>query len=223
MTSHLSTVANRLRRYHPLCATSAILIATGLAVGGVAGTSQAASDGSTAPGGTVNAVGRSSFTVHESSGTDVSIDVIVGSTYNVTKRSSVSAAKDGEWAEAVGSEHGTTLDATALALVPEPPARIPHWVITSSPGGEEFYGRIVAHHGNTITISNGSERRTIVVAAGRTVTRTLATTLQAVKVGETVEVDGPQESTYVWTGHQINLGVKPAVVGQPGVTPHLGG
>lgn len=28
---------------------------------------------------------------------------------------------------------------------------------------------------------------------------------------------------YVWTGHQVNLGVKPAVVGQPGVTPHLGG
>ena len=171
----------------------------------------------------MTAVGESSFTVRESSGTDVTIDVIAGSTYNVTKRSSVSAARDGDWAEAVGSEHGTTLDATALALVPEPPPRIPHWVITSSPGGEEFYGRIVAHHGNTITISNGSERRTIVVASGSPITRTVATSLQAVKVGETVEVDGPQDGTNVWTGHQVNLGVQPAVVGQPGVTPHLGG
>jgi hypothetical protein len=44
----------------------------------------------------------------------VTVDVITGSTYNVTQRWSVTRAEDGEWAEAVG----TPLHATALALPP---------------------------------------------------------------------------------------------------------
>lgn len=66
-----------------------------------------------------------------------------------------------------------------------------------------------------MTISTDVGNRLISTSASPAVTVTTNATFAAVKPGLAVEVNGPEVNATLYTGHQINLGVTPAVVGLP--------
>lgn len=166
-----------------------------------------------APTGRVVHVGSDTFTI-DVSGTDVTVDTVAGSTYQITSASEVSSARVGQYVAAMGTGAGDVLQATSLAFVPDPPSFIASWAVTSTPQGTVYFGRITSIGKGTITITTGDGPRTISTAAVDSVTRTAATTFKAIAVGETVEVNGPKSKGLTYTGHQINIGETPAVVGQ---------
>lgn len=166
-----------------------------------------------APTGRVVHVGTDTFTI-DVSGTDVTVDTVAGSTYQVTSASEVSSARVGQYVAAQGTEAGDVLRATRLAFVPDPPAFIASWAVTSTPQGTVYFGRITSIGKGTVTIATGDGPRTISTATVDSATRTAATTFKAIAVGETVEVNGPESKGLTYTGHQINIGETPAVVGQ---------
>ena len=166
-----------------------------------------------APTGTVVQVGKGEF-VLEVSGRHVTVDTVAGSTYQLTATSKVTHVRSGEYVAGLGTVSGGELMATHLAIVPDPPSFVASWDITSTPQGAIYFGRVTAVDKGAITITTGDGPRTISTAAETAVTSTKATTFKAIKVGETVEVNGPERSSTVYTGHQINIGKTPAVVGQ---------
>ena len=87
-----------------------------------------------APSGTVTSVGKHSFTIVESDGTVLTIKTMSGTTYNLTQSSAVAHARVGTYVEAVGTVTRTgELSASAIAVVPKPPAFVAESGIDARP------------------------------------------------------------------------------------------
>ena len=178
--------------------------------------SASSSSGTAAPSGTVVSVSSASesFVLQESSGTEITVDTVSGSTYQWTTTSTASTAAVGGWVAAQGNVFDGRLIASAVAFVPAPPSNIAQWDNETTAAGTVYFGQITAIENGLITITTGDGPETIDPASASTTTLTTTRTFDAIQVGETVEVNGPQDSTTVYTGHQLNIGLTPAVVGQ---------
>jgi len=178
--------------------------------------SATSASGAAAPSGTVVSVNSASgsFVLQESGGTVINVDTVSGSTYQLTTTSTASAAAIGGWVAAQGTVSNGQLIASAVAFVPTPPSTIAQWDIETTAAGTVYFGQITAIENGLITITTGDGPETIDPASASTITLTVTSTFDAVQVGATVEVNGPQDSAAVYTGHQLNIGQTPAVVGQ---------
>lgn len=195
----------------PIVAAAAALLAS-FAIGNRTALASPA-PGTSAPHGKVTSVGSGTFELRES-GKVIHVDTVSGSTYQLTTASRARLAKVGGYVAGVGTVSDGELHPTDLAFVPKPPSFIPAWDVTNTPAGTEYFGKILSLRAGVATISTGASRRKIDLTTAHDVTATSAVGFKAIKVGETVEVNGPEKSPNVYTGHQINIGVTPAVVGQ---------
>jgi hypothetical protein len=169
-----------------------------------------------APSGTVISVDSTSgsFVLQESSGTEITVDTISGTTYQYTTTSTASTAAVGGWVAAQGTISNGQLIAADVAFVPTPPSNIAQWDVETTSTGTIYFGQITAVQNGLITITTGDGAEIINPASATAITLTTTSSFQAIQVGSTVEVNGPQNSTTVYTGHQLNIGLTPAVVGQ---------
>jgi hypothetical protein len=195
----------------------------------------------TAPSGTVISVNTSSlsFVLKDSSGNSITIDTVSGSTYPFTVKlssptinaSTISydiasdasysttvtsyTAVIGDWVAALGSVSDGQLDAVDLAYVPTPPDYIAQYDNETTSYGTTFFGQITAiSSSGVISINAGGTTLYINTTAATAITLTTNSTFSDISIGETVEVNGPEVSSTEYTGHQINIGLTPAVVGQ---------
>lgn len=179
-------------------------------------TDNSISSNSIAPYGTVLSINSSSFVIKDTSGIDITIDIVSGTTYQYTTASTVSAVNVGGYVAASGLVSNDQLNAINLAFVPTPPSFVVSSLseVQTTPTGTVYFGQITAVQNGIITISWNGVVKTINTANITNVTLTVTSSFQAIKVGETIEVNGPEVSTTEYQGHQINIGLTPAVVGQ---------
>lgn len=182
--------------------------------GGSSSSSGTSSSSSNAPSGTVTSVGASSFVIKEPGGAFITVDVGTGTTYQYTVKSSASSAAVGNYVAGLGSVSNGQLEAVDVAFVPVPPSFIPSWEVDTTTQGTVYFGQITAVSGSDITITTGDGSKTIDAASIIDCTLTTSSSYDALKVGENVEVNGPEVTAAEYTGHQINIGLTPAVVGQ---------
>jgi hypothetical protein len=170
------------------------------------------------PEGTVVSVGDASFVVQEADGGEITVETTAASTYQYTQASTVGTAAVGNYVAGMGAVSGGQLVASDLAFVPVPPPRILPQIapIETAPQGTIYFGQMTAVAGSVITITTDAGALAIDTASVQDVTLTTDSDFQAIQVGEQVEINGPQSdaSTTVYEGHQINIGLTPAVVGQ---------
>lgn len=108
-------------------------------VAATAGVAGAQATSGTAPSGTVTKVGKTSFTLTEPGGTVITTDVISGTTYQLTKVTTLSAIKVGALIKATGPlKTADELVASDLAIVPAPPAHIATSGVGTVPQGSFF-------------------------------------------------------------------------------------
>lgn len=170
----------------------------------------------TAPSGSVTSLSGSSFVVSDA-GTTTTIDLVSGTTYQDTTAATVADITVGNYVEATGAVSSSgTLDATALAIVPTPPSFVATSEVTSTPSGELYFGRVISDTGGIVRITTSEGTKAISTASATTVTKTTTASLSDLKVGDTVEINGPENTNGTYDAHQINIGLQPAVVGQPG-------
>lgn len=171
---------------------------------------------SIAPYGTVISVGSSSFVIKDTNGVNITIDIVSGTTYQLTTASTVSAATVGDYVAGSGTVSNNQLNAVNLAIVPTPPSFVDGSLseVQTTPSGTVYFGQITSFQNDAITISWNSVSKIINSTKATNVTLTVASNFQAIKAGETVEVNGPEVSSTEYQGHQINIGLTPAVVGQ---------
>ncbi len=171
---------------------------------------------SASPSGTVVSIdsANESFVLQESSGAKITVETISGTTYQYTTASSASIAAVGGWVAAQGNISNGQLSAADVAFVPAPPSNIAQWDVETTAGGTVYFGQITAVKNGLITITTGDGPEIINTASASSITLTTTSSFQAVTVGESVEVNGPEDSATVYTVHQLNIGLTPAVVGQ---------
>ncbi len=195
----------------------AIVIAISILVLGCKkSTDNSTSTSSIAPYGTVTSVGSNSFVIKDTSGIYITIDIVSGTTYQYTTASTFSAANIGEYIAGSGSVSNDQLNAVNLAFVPTPPSFVVGSLseIQTTPTGTVYFGQLTSLQNNIITISWNGVSKTINASNSINVTLTVTSSFQAIKVGETIEVNGPEVTSTEYQGHQINIGLTPAVVGQ---------
>ena len=178
--------------------------------------SSSSSSSSTAPSGTVTSIGAGSFVIKDSSGNAITIDTVSGTTYQYTISSNLSAATIGMYVAAQGSVSNGQLNAVDIAFVPTPPSFVTSSLteIQTTSTGTIYFGQITAIQSGIITISWNGVLTTINAANASTITSTTTSSFQAIAVGDYVEINGPEVNATLYDGHQINIGITPAVVGQ---------
>ena len=178
--------------------------------------SSSSSSSSTAPSGTVTSIGAGSFIIKDSSGNAITIDTVSGTTYQYTISSNLSAATIGMYVAAQGSVSNGQLNAVDIAFVPTPPSFVTSSLteIQTTSTGTIYLGQITAIQSGNITISWNGVSATINAANASTITSTTTSSFQAIAVGDYVEINGPEVNATLYDGHQINIGITPAVVGQ---------
>jgi hypothetical protein len=171
---------------------------------------------SEAPYGTVVSISSGSFVIRDTSGVNITIDIVSGTTYQYTTASTVSAANIGGYVAGSGSVSNNQLNAVNLALVPTPPSFVVGSLseVQQTPTGTVYFGQITSYQNGIITISWDGVSKTINASNATYVTLTVTSNFQAIKKGDNVEVNGPEVSSTEYQGHQINIGLTPAVVGQ---------
>jgi hypothetical protein len=179
-------------------------------------TDDSTSSNSSAPYGTVISVNSSSFIIKDTSGINITVVIVSGTTYQYTTASTVSAAIVGGYVAGSGSVSNDQLNAINLAFVPTPPSFVVSSLseVQTTPIGTDYFGQITAVQNGIITISWNGVVKTINTTNVTNVTLTVASSFQAIKIGETIEVNGPEVTSTEFQGHQINIGLTPSVVGQ---------
>ena len=170
---------------------------------------------SQAPYGTVLSINSGSFVIRDTSGINITIDIVSGTTYQNTTLSTVSAANVGGYVASSGLVSNNQLNAVNLAFVPTPPSFVDGSLseVQSTPSGTVYFGQITSFQNDIITISWNGVSKTINASNPTNITLTTTSSFQAIKVGDTVEVNGPMVTSTEYQGHQINIGLTPAVVG----------
>jgi hypothetical protein len=172
--------------------------------------------GISAPYGVVKCVDSATgtFVMTDTSGVDLTVNTVSGTTYQYTVATSDSQARVGGYVAGQGTVTDGRLVAVDLAFVPAPPNFIASWDTASAPQGTVWFGRMTAVQDSLLTISVNGGSRTIEANGAAEMTLTTASGFQGIQVGKMVEINGPRDSTFLFTGHQVNIGMTPAVVGQ---------
>jgi len=171
---------------------------------------------SIAPYGIVTSIGSGNFTIKDTTGINITIDIVSGTTYQYTVARTLSAAVVGGYIAGSGSVSKDQLNAVNLAFVPTPPSFVVSQLseVQTSPTGTIYFGQITTIQNGIITINWNGVTKTINTTNATNITLTVTSDFQAIAVGDTVEVNGPAISSTEYEGHQINIGLTPAVVGQ---------
>jgi uncharacterized protein (TIGR03437 family) len=169
-----------------------------------------------APSGTVVSVNATAgtFVIQESGGTLITVDTVSGTTYQNTVAATASTAAVGGWVAGLGTVSNGQLNAVNLAFVPTPPSFIPQSDVETTTQGTLYFGQITAVSNGVATITTSEGSLQINMATATNITLTTTASFSSIVVGATVEVNGPAVSATEYTGHQLNIGLTPAVVGQ---------